>query len=53
MESRKPKVTFDLLKSTVAKYHSDKIKSDPNSWNSLKDIPPNEVFTLIGLMKKS
>jgi len=53
MDSKKPKVSFDLLKSTVIKYHSDKIKSDPNNWNSLKDIPPNEVFTLIGLLKKN
>lgn len=53
MDAKKPnKITFTILQKTVSNNYKDKVKSNPDEWTCLKDIPPNDVFTLIGLLKK-
>jgi len=52
LDQKKPKVTLDILKKTILNHYRNSVKSDPNEWASLKDIPPNDVFSIITLMKK-
>ena len=52
LDSKKPKINFEVLKKTVIGHYKDKVKSDASQWTTLKDIPPNDVFTLIGLLKQ-
>lgn len=52
MNTKKPnKISFDILQKTIINNYQDKVKSDPSKWTSVKDIPPNDVFTIIGLLK--
>lgn len=52
LDQKKPKVTLDILKKTILGHYRNSVKSDPNEWTSLKDIPPNDVFSIIGVIKK-
>lgn len=52
LDSKKPKINFEVLKKTVIGHYKDKVKSDPSQWTSMKDIPPNDIFILIGLLKQ-
>jgi len=52
LDQKKPKITLEILKKTVLNHYKDSVKSDPSLWTSLKDIPPNDVFSIIGLLKK-
>lgn len=52
LDAKKPKITFDVFKKTVAKHYRDKVVSDPEKWNSVKDIPANEIYTLVQILKQ-
>lgn len=52
LDQKKPKVTLEILKKTISGHYRDSVKSDPLEWASIKDIPPNDVFSIIGVMKK-
>jgi hypothetical protein len=48
------KWSFELFQRAIVKNHKDKIKnSDPEKWESLKDIPKNDIFTILGLLPQS
>lgn len=43
------KWSFDQFKRAIIKNHKDKIKnSDPEKWESVKDIPSNDIFIILG-----
>lgn len=47
------KWSFDLFKKAVIKGHLDKFKNSsvsPEKWESIKDIPPEDVFVILGTM---
>jgi len=45
------KWSFDLFKRAILVNHKDKIKnSDPETWKSIKDIPKNDIFTILSII---
>lgn len=45
-------ISFEVLKKTLEKY-TDKLEGAPASWSTIKDVPPADVLTIVGLIKKS
>lgn len=53
MNEKKPKpINFEILKKTLLGHYKSEFESDIEKWSSIKDIPPNEVFKVVGLLKQ-
>lgn len=47
------KWSFDVFKRAIIKNHKDKFKNstvDPEKWESIKDIPPRDIFLILGVI---
>ena len=46
------KFSFEQIKSNCAKNYKEKLTSNPEEWNGLKDIPQNDVFFILGKLSE-
>jgi len=53
MKKKTPEMSFEILKRTVISAYKGKMKDDPTSWKTIRDICPNDIYTLIGLIRDS
>jgi hypothetical protein len=53
MKKKEPEMNFEILKRTVISAYKDKMREDPSAWKTIKDICPNDIYTLINLIRDS
>jgi len=53
MKKKTPEMSFEILKRTVISAYKDKMRDDPAGWKTIKDICPNDIYTLINLIRDS
>jgi hypothetical protein len=48
------KISFETFKKTVVKHYKERIKeNDPEKWESLNDIHPQDIWTILQIFKDS
>jgi hypothetical protein len=46
------KISFEIMKKTVISTYRKNVKSDPTEWESIDDIPNEDIFEILGLLQK-